>query len=136
MQRYVAGFMFDGDEVVLVRKNKPEWQKGQFNGVGGKIEDGETAHQAMTREFEEETGVFHLDWSLFASLHGDGWVVNFFRADGDSSLVRTMEGEEIVRFPVDSVSVLNCIPNLTWLIPMAKSMSYDRSTHFTIAETY
>jgi hypothetical protein len=28
MQRYVAGFMFDGGRVVLVRKNKPEWQKG------------------------------------------------------------------------------------------------------------
>jgi hypothetical protein len=90
----------------------------------------------MIREFEEETGVFHPGWSGFAILQGDGWEVNFFRAEGDSTLVQTMEEEEIVTVPVDSISVWNCIPNLTWLIPLAKSMPYDRSKLFYIMENY
>ncbi len=41
MKRYVAGLMFSKDEkyVALVIKNKPDWQKGLLNGIGGKIEE-------------------------------------------------------------------------------------------------
>jgi hypothetical protein len=37
---YVCGFMFANDftEVALIRKNKPEWQRGKLNGIGGKVE--------------------------------------------------------------------------------------------------
>lgn len=50
--------MFDDDmeNVVLIKKNRPEWQKGKLNGVGGKIENNETPLYAMIREFQEETG--------------------------------------------------------------------------------
>jgi 8-oxo-dGTP pyrophosphatase MutT (NUDIX family) len=55
--RYVVGFLFSEDEsrVLLVWKNRPAWQDGKLNGVGGKIEAGETPLQAMEREFKEET---------------------------------------------------------------------------------
>ena len=55
---YVLGFMFNEAEskVLLVWKNRPAWQAGKLNGVGGKIEAGETPVQAMNREFAEETG--------------------------------------------------------------------------------
>jgi 8-oxo-dGTP diphosphatase len=57
-QKYVLGFAFDkSDNVILVRKQKPKWQKGLLNGVGGKIEIGETSSDAMFREFREETGL-------------------------------------------------------------------------------
>jgi hypothetical protein len=34
----VAGFLFRNNdtEVALIRKNKPDWQKGKLNGIGGK----------------------------------------------------------------------------------------------------
>lgn len=53
----VVGFAFDDKllNVALIKKKKPEWQKGYLNGVGGKVKDGEGYHEAMTREFEEET---------------------------------------------------------------------------------
>jgi 8-oxo-dGTP diphosphatase len=43
--QYVLGFLFDPSQkdVVLIKKLKPEWQKGKLNGVGGKIEEGESA---------------------------------------------------------------------------------------------
>ena len=59
VKRYVVGFLlnYDRTQVVLIRKNRPAWQAGHLNGVGGKIEMGETPIEAMTREFEEETGL-------------------------------------------------------------------------------
>jgi 8-oxo-dGTP pyrophosphatase MutT (NUDIX family) len=42
--------------VLLVRKNRPEWQKGRLNLVGGKIEPGETPEEAAVRELYEEAG--------------------------------------------------------------------------------
>lgn len=39
MNSYVCGFLmsYDMDKVVLIKKNRPDWQKGKWNGVGGKI---------------------------------------------------------------------------------------------------
>lgn len=55
--RYVLGLLFseDASRVLLVWKNRPAWQNGKLNGIGGKIEPGETPLQAMDREFVEET---------------------------------------------------------------------------------
>lgn len=41
MIRYVCGFMFNNlkSSVVLIRKKRPEWQNGMFNGVSGKVND-------------------------------------------------------------------------------------------------
>lgn len=135
MQKYVAGFMFNSSgEVALVRKNKPEWQKGRLNGIGGKIEEGETPLAAMIREFEEETGYLQPSWDQFCTLTGDGFEVHFFSVLGDTSLLRTMEEEEIVVVEVEEVQIGTCIPNLTWLIPMAMTTGYDRGLPFNIQE--
>lgn len=57
--RYVLGFTFSPtfSHVLLLWKNRPAWQAGKLNGIGGKIEEGETAEEAMAREFTEETGI-------------------------------------------------------------------------------
>ena len=41
-----------GGIVVLTHKNRPAWQAGKLNGVGGKIELLESPVAAMVREFE------------------------------------------------------------------------------------
>lgn len=72
--KYVMGFSFNEDmsRVLLMLKNRPDWQEGKYNGIGGKIEDTETPIEAMVREFREETGVATLegDWNSLAFLHG------------------------------------------------------------------
>jgi len=45
-----------GDEVLLAMK-KRGFGAGRWNGVGGKLEPGETIEQAMVRECQEEIGV-------------------------------------------------------------------------------
>ena len=160
MKYYVAGFLFDDarERVVLVRKNRPDWQAGKLNAVGGHVERKtlghscydsicdvanfdpctcpyETPEDAMRREFREEAGP-ELDWQQFAVLEGRGFVVSFFRAFGDVSMVQTLTDEEIVVTSVQDIPTLNTIPNLRWLIPMALSMDADRATFFTINEHY
>ena len=60
--------------VLLLRKAKPKWQEGFLNGVGGKIEVGETIAGAMAREFREETGISTLPhyWTLFHQERYEG----------------------------------------------------------------
>lgn len=134
--RYVVGFMFNPAEnaVLLIRKTHPAWQAGKLNGVGGRIEAGESALEAMRREFAEETGMIHTDWYQFCVL-GDTreWQVHFFAAVGMIAKAQALtdEAPEIVSslaLPFDT------IPNLKWLIPMALSMKFERIEGFDIRE--
>lgn len=127
---YVCGFLFSEDEskVALIVKQKPAWQAGRMNGIGGKLEVGETHFEAMSREFLEETGVsiFPEQWNKFANVEGKDWVVFFMRAMSDKVYeCRTMETEEIVVVNVYEIGTLNVIPNLKWLIPMALDPNHD-----------
>lgn len=120
-KQYVAGFLFSEDyaHVVLIEKNKPEWQKGKMNGVGGKIEEGETPEQAMRREFFEEAGLDIPSWQLFCKLNWRGGCIHFFRAIGDVNRAYTVTDEVIRRIPLEHLAIFKIIPNLLWLIPMA-----------------
>jgi len=117
---YVVGFLYDNDEklVALIRKLKPIWQRNKLNGIGGKIEIGETPDQAIIREFKEETGVEINNWRKFCELNGDDFKVYFYSAKGDLSKLRSMEEEKVEICSISLVSMLPVIPNLNWLIPL------------------
>jgi len=131
MTSYCLGFAFTDDDhfVVLIRKNKPAWQKGLFNGVGGKIEDDELIHDAMVREFREETGITHHHWKKFTRMNFDGAEVYCFAArlpKGNANLTQ-MTDEQVGLFSVvDARNHPKIIRNLRWLIPMAMdALNYD-----------
>jgi 8-oxo-dGTP diphosphatase len=119
MQEYACGFLFSADRhrVLLIRKRRPAWQEGKLNGVGGKLEPGESPRDAMIREFREEASL-HIDsWQHILTLSGDDWRGHFFRAFGpvDEAIAITDEKLEIHRvetLPGDT------IPNLHWMIPL------------------
>lgn len=121
--KYVVGFLFaeDGGAVVLVRKARPVWQIGKLNGVGGRVENGESLQTAMAREFREETGAATnwAEWRHFATIRTPVSVVHFlaFRAR-DRVAVCTATDEEIVvqLLPLDVDH--HCVANLRWLIPL------------------
>lgn len=58
IKRYCVGFAYYLDHVVLIKKKRPDFQAGLFNGIGGSLEFGESHLQAMVREFREETGTW------------------------------------------------------------------------------
>lgn len=126
---YVLGFMFDTRKmsVVLVEKQKPEWQKGLWNGVGGKIEHGESPATAMSREFEEETTLATApeDWHKFAIIDGNGYVVHCFRTFSDDLFVckpvQQPDGivEDIQVHSTHWPPRKSAIKNIPWLINLA-----------------
>jgi len=132
IKRMCVGFAFDKethDRVLMIRKNRPEWQKGKLNGVGGHIEDGEKEHDAMAREFMEETGlsVPAENWQLFVTMAGKGWVLYTFCAEISYKNMlgaRTTTDEGVDVWLLESLllggTARECVPNSAWLLPMAR----------------
>ena len=78
---YVVALCFSPDvsRVVLIRKERPTWQKGFYNGPGGGVLPGESEQAALAREFEEETGMKTepSDWEVRLRLGNAAWQVAF-----------------------------------------------------------
>lgn len=134
MKKYVLGFAFseNGEDVVLIEKQKPDWQKDKLNGVGGKVEPNEHFKNAMVREFAEETGVHTsiLEWDLFAVLHGTNYVMQCYRIFTDEIYrAVTMEGETIYRLGYSTaIASDKLISSLKVLLPMAADKKFTLVT--------
>ncbi len=142
-RRYVAGFVFDtsGRYVLLIRKNRPEWQAGKLNGVGGKVESCETDAAAMRREGVEETGLANLDWKPRVFMHGnpspinpDGWTVTFYIARTDlaqmwSAQAHPPTDERLFIWPVCWLPD-NVLPNVRWLVPLCLDENIEPTDFF------
>lgn len=128
IQKYVVGFLFNKtmSNVALIEKIKPKWQKGFLNGIGGKIENNESALEAMIREFYEETGHKFENWQYYCRMKGknyDGsdFEVECFYGIGDPFACKTMEKEQIGYCLVESILSYKekTIGNVPWLISLA-----------------
>jgi 8-oxo-dGTP diphosphatase len=118
-KHWVVGFLFrNRSDVALVTKNRPEWQEGRLNGVGGKIEGAETSVEAMRREFQEEAGAAVSDWREFALLKEKPGDVKFLVAHGDYTL-ESLTDEPVAWYKIDDLPTLPTMPDLKWLIPLA-----------------
>jgi 8-oxo-dGTP diphosphatase len=143
MREWVVGFAMNEDEadlVALVKKNRPEWQAGLWNGIGGKVEPGDlTLEAAMRREFLEETGVMIVTWEHLVVLEWEQGRVYFMRAfvpGSTLSSIRQTTDEQVGLFGTSHVTAgrLPVIPNLRWLVPLAAHRA-DTYAPFTITET-
>ena len=141
-KEYICGLVFDPyyTKVVLIKKNRPEWQVGMWNAIGGKLEANDISESsAMSREFEEETGVL-IDpdkWREFATLTGNGYRIAWFTAtlkDRDLFKVSTVEDEEVGLFQLTELGSMNLIPNVRWLIEMAKAGINEPPVRYDILE--
>lgn len=123
--RYTAGFLFRGDHVLLVQKNHPEWQKGLFNAIGGKVEGVENFHTCQRREFREETGLDVPVWRMFAVEEAKNYKVSFYAARTNNITWSPPDtndvGEKLRWFVIDDVNrrSANVVGNLRWLVPLA-----------------
>jgi 8-oxo-dGTP diphosphatase len=122
--KYVVGFYYvtHPNTVLLIRKKRPDWQKGLLNGVGGHVENDESDVAAMRREFEEEAGIDVIGWRAFLEIKREpGFHITFFYFKGDRDEMnhihaRTdekLEWHAMTRLPDDIV------PNLAWIIPLS-----------------
>jgi 8-oxo-dGTP pyrophosphatase MutT (NUDIX family) len=122
----VAGFLFRNElsEVCLIKKTHPQWQIGKWNGIGGKVEKDEFPIITMQREFQEETGVFQQYWRPFLFLQSDPkeekkWAVVMYMTENQNVNPQTMTDEQVAWHKVSDIILVNTVPNLRWIIPMA-----------------
>lgn len=128
-KKYVVGLAFSHDlNYVTVIQKRPSFEYGPvFNGVGGKIEPGETPKEAMVREFQEETGELIEDWKLFASFISNTdfpYTIDCFCTSVDWKILhavrQTTDEVPSVKHIRSEVIRDSGMANLTWLIEMAR----------------
>lgn len=122
MKNFVLGLAHSGWSVLLMHKNRPDWQRGTWNGIGGRIEEGETPHDAMLREAEEEAGLGHLPWAQKATLRitnpEEGEVTIFvFYAEFSGEFYQKTD-ERLAMFDVGDLVKTPLGRHLPWLIPI------------------
>jgi len=149
MTKYAVGFCFDfgWQNVLLIHKQRPEWQRGKLNGLGGHVREGESPSRAMAREFGEETrrvlkgvvrwdpvarlvrkGVFEL-W-VFAGKYNSPFPVSIHAQDSDG-------GEVLQVVSMETAHLREVVPNLRYFLPMClnHSKGLDQAEFFEVRET-
>jgi 8-oxo-dGTP diphosphatase len=115
----------NGKTLMLHRVKKAnDIHAGKWNGLGGKLEAGESPEQCVIREVREEAGLEIVNpryhgLLIFADFAGDDWFVWVFTADEFSGdLIESSEGH-LKWVPDEQVSSLNLWPSdhifLPWL---------------------
>lgn len=139
MTEYVLGFAFSAhlERVLLIRKNRPKWQMGKLNGLGGHIES-ESKYVAMVREFKEECGcdTTEQQWSYFCRMDGVDFTVHCFSTIADLLMCKTTTSERVEIILVNEIKNLRLemIENLPWLIYLAVDHLQDGRPNFTVSD--
>lgn len=107
MQQATLCYPVVDDRVLLIEKKRGVGE-GYYNGPGGKIEPGETPHQAVVREVHEETRLHVEDPEKLGELDfffGDDpfMFVHVFRATGVSGHPRETPEAIPAWFDVDAI---------------------------------
>ncbi len=143
MVHFVVGFLFSEDFklVALIEKLKPSYLAGKLNGLGGKVEPGESPAEAMRREFQEEGGLLIPDWRAYARVSdSSNFIMDVFFAVGPVHLVQAMETEKVFIVPVESVLLAEAktVGNVPFLVAMALGIAHkrDNTAHYNVKEVF
>jgi len=117
------GFIYtpDFEFVLLIRKHKLVHHAGKLNGLGGKCEGSETAHECLSREVKEESTLdIHAErWKKIGAMHWQEWEVEIFATvyNGPLEDIASLASEEVGWYPVRDLPE-DVISNLGWLVPL------------------
>jgi 8-oxo-dGTP diphosphatase len=115
-------FVRNGDEVLLLRHPEDNDRfPGQWNGIGGHVEQGECIRAAARRELREETGLDPAHLSLRGVVHETGLlghehVLFVFVGETRERFVRSPEDLELAWHPIDSVESLPLVHDVAVLM--------------------
>lgn len=149
--RHLASF--EELRVLGILKNRPEWQAGRWNGIGGKIEPGEWPIDAMCRETKQETGLdipasaFSLICRLHSMTPSDPYsVVYFYKAWHDGEALEEVSNSggptdelcRLVSIGVITADNAHVHYNLRWILQMARNLQVgaERARWFDVYEDY
>lgn len=137
--RHVLGFLADSDDnVLLMRRHKPDWQQHKYNGIGGRMLKKEHPLDAMKREWIEKTksvveGIERalgysdgIEWRHFCRLHGNNYEVFCFAArcrvslNQVSAVAKWGVSRELDVSPMDKLMAnYSLIHNVPWMLLLA-----------------
>ncbi|MFW3354084.1 NUDIX hydrolase [Aliarcobacter butzleri] len=104
---YVVGIVTDGSKILLLRKNNPDWQKGLYNGVGGKVNLDETPLEAIIRECQKEVGLEIPNWNQIETIPLQSGVdlTYFFAVIEEEELkkAQSLQDERVEFFDIDNL---------------------------------
>lgn len=108
------------DQVLLIKKQKPPQHAGLLNGLGGKLEAGETHLGCVTREISEEAGLSipPQKWLSVGQMTWSNWEVSIWTATTTDNNAKAFPESGVAWYPVQ-ILPKNIIANLAWLIPLA-----------------
>ncbi len=120
MKSYTVGFVINKSHklVLLINKNRPAWQKGALNGLGGRLQESETPNEGIARSVNREANIETNaeQWRKIGSIENDGDVIYFLTTvyDGETADATTMTDEQIEWFPLKNLP--------STLVPYSKKM--------------
>lgn len=133
---YSVGFALseDGSRVLLLQKGKPAFLAGQWGGVGGHIEEGETPLEAMVREAQEEANLVGVDWQLLEALDRpekpgaapDSAKIYMFAAKTDLASAQALTEEPIQAFTWDEVEQLTLAQSTVLILEKLRAFAEGR----------
>lgn len=109
------------EQVLLILKDKPDFQKGKYNLVGGKVEPGEKPEDAAIRELMEEAGLEGEDPQLYGIVTGDWGKIYCYKISIDTYDLNPGENETepVSWHRIDELlSYENLMPNLRIMVPL------------------
>ncbi|WP_037353304.1 NUDIX hydrolase [Amycolatopsis orientalis] len=105
LERCVGGIVFDDQGRLLLIQRANEPGKGQWSLPGGRVEPGETDHEAVIRELREETGLDVRPHTLAGSVRRGRydihdyectWIGGILTAGDDASDAQWVDSAELV----------------------------------------
>ncbi|MYL72363.1 NUDIX domain-containing protein [Halobacillus litoralis] len=110
---YTICFIQRGEELLLLNRNAPPVQ-GLWNGVGGKIEEGETTLSSVQREVAEETELF-LEAHLFEYKGTISWAIDGGRTGGMKAFVVRID-DDVYSKPVEMDEGILAWKDISWVL--------------------
>ena len=105
--RVVVGIITDNKEILLLKKNNPDWQKGLYNGIGGKVELNTTPLETITKKCQEELGVNISNWiELDSEISSSGIEIVYFLTTLNEGEIKKLQSQTDERAELFSINNL------------------------------
>lgn len=114
MLKYNIAFIRKGDRILMLNRSKAPLL-GLWNGVGGKLEPGETPFASVVREIGEETGL----WLSEDALRFSGivtWEVDGRESGGMYVFIGEAPPEALAEAPVETVDGILAWKAMEWVV--------------------
>ena len=105
--RVVVGIITDNKEILLLRKNNPDWQKGLYNGIGGKVELNTTPLETIIKKSEEDLGINISNWrELDSEISSSGIEIVYFLTTLNENEIKKLQSQTDERAELFSINNL------------------------------